>query len=83
MRLDATDGCVMLNHAKNITIPNNSMKTIGFFYVAENTVVDGHLLITGLKKNTNIIIEDGGFNKSHGVIDCEDCEEIYIGYNCM
>lgn len=62
MRLDATQGCVMMNHAKNITVPNDTIKPIGFFYVAENTIVDGHLLITGLKKNTNIIIEDGGFN---------------------
>ena len=38
----------MLNHAKNISVPCDSMKPIGFFYVAENTVIDGHLLITGL-----------------------------------
>lgn len=84
MRLDATNGCAMMNHAKNITVPNDSIKPIGFFYVAENTIVDGHLLITGLKKKpTNIIIENGGFNYSHGVIDCEDCDEIYVGYGCM
>lgn len=73
----------MLNHAKNISVPCDGMKPIGFFYVAENTVIDGHLLITGLQKNTNIIIESGGFNYSHGVIDCENCDEIYIGYECM
>lgn len=83
MRLDATNGCVMLNNAKHITAPCDSIKPIGLLYVAADSIVDGHLLLTGLKRNTNVIIESGGFNYSHGVIDCSEADEIYIGYNCL
>lgn len=83
MRLDATNGCVMLNNAKNITIPYDTVKPIGFMYVAADSIVNGHLLLTNLQRNTNIIIESGGFNYSHGVIDCGQTDEIYIGYNCL
>ena len=85
MNIDATNGCVMLNHAKNILMPPNTKKPIGFMYIAENSVIDGKLILTNLSSQqlTNIVIESGGFNKSHGVIDCTNCKQIYIGYNCL
>lgn len=85
MNIDATNGCVMLNHAKNILMPPDTKKPVGFVYIAENSVIDGQLILTNLSSQqlTNIVIENGGFNKSHGVIDCANCKQIYIGYNCL
>lgn len=82
MNIDATNGCVMLNHAKNILMPPDMKKPVGFVYIAENTIIDGKLILTGAHP-TDIVIEYGGFNKSHGVIDCTNCNQIYIGYNCL
>lgn len=83
MNIDATNGCVMLNHAKNILLPPDTKKSIGFMYIAENSIIDGKLILLGTNSNTNIVIERGGFNKSHGIIDCTNCNQIYIGYNCL
>lgn len=85
MNIDATNGCVMLNHAKNILMSPDTKKPVGFVYIAENSIIDGKLILTGMNNThaTDIVIENGGFNKSHGVINCTNCNQIYIGFNCL